>query len=96
MSNSETPTATEPSQEYDRVDPPIGWDGQTLDEMLTESERLLDETGHYQGPVTGAVDQDTRKALRAVVGQENLEERWDGTGDEIDRKVIDYLVNKFL
>jgi N-methylhydantoinase B/acetone carboxylase alpha subunit len=49
MSNSETPTATEPSQEYDRVDPPIGWDGQTLNEMLTESERLLDETGHYQG-----------------------------------------------
>jgi N-methylhydantoinase B/oxoprolinase/acetone carboxylase alpha subunit len=34
--------------EADSADPPIGWDGQTLQEMLDESERLLNETGQYQ------------------------------------------------
>jgi N-methylhydantoinase B len=28
---------------------PIGWDGRTLLEMLADSERLLEETGRYQG-----------------------------------------------
>jgi N-methylhydantoinase B len=28
---------------------PIGWDGRTLVEMLADSERLLEETGRYQG-----------------------------------------------
>lgn len=27
----------------------IGWDGKTLKEMITESERLLADTGHYYG-----------------------------------------------
>jgi len=27
----------------------IGWDGRRLEEMLTESERLFAETGHYGG-----------------------------------------------
>lgn len=43
---------TDPDPElpqFEELDPPIGWDGQTLQEMLTESERLLEETGHYQG-----------------------------------------------
>jgi len=37
------------SDEYERVDPPIGWDGQTLQEMLDESEHLLEDTGRYHG-----------------------------------------------
>ena len=28
---------------------PIGWDGQTLAEMLADSEACSSETGHYQG-----------------------------------------------
>lgn len=40
-----------------------------------------------KGPFTAQV----RKSLRALVGKENLEERWDGEGEMIDRKVIDYL-----
>ncbi len=40
---------TDAGTQYERVDPPIGWDGQTLHEMLEESERLREETGRYQG-----------------------------------------------
>jgi uncharacterized Ntn-hydrolase superfamily protein len=60
-----------------------------------ELQSLLRRTGHYDGPVSGVFDEPTRKALRALVGRENLEERWDGTGDVIDRVVVDYLAKRF-
>ena len=56
---------------------------------------LLRRTGHYSGAATGIFDETTRAALRALVGSENLEERWDGTGDVIDRVVVDYLIDRF-
>jgi hypothetical protein len=55
----------------------------------------LRRTGHYEGPTTGAFDAVTRKALRGLVDTENLEERWDGTGDTIDRRVVEFLRAKF-
>lgn len=60
-----------------------------------ELQAVLRRTGHYDGPASGAFDEATRRALRALVGQENLEERWDGTGDEIDRVVVDFLLKRF-
>ena len=60
-----------------------------------ELQAVLQRTGHYSGPGNGVFDEDTRSALRALVGSENLEERWDGTGDVIDRVVVDYLINRF-
>jgi hypothetical protein len=33
----------------------------------------LRRTGHYDGPVSGDFDGATRRALRALVGSENLE-----------------------
>ena len=59
-----------------------------------ELQALLRRTGHYDGPVSGAFDEPTRRALRALVGSENLEERWDGTSDQIDRVVVDYLLQR--
>lgn len=56
---------------------------------------LLHRTGHYHGPVNGLFDDTTRVALMALVGSENLEERWDGTGDTIDSVVVDYLLRRF-
>ena len=67
-----------------------------LAEIVGDIQKLVKETGHYQGPVSGAFDEETRKALRSLVGQENLEERWDGSGEEIDLKVVAYLKEKFL
>jgi uncharacterized Ntn-hydrolase superfamily protein len=66
-----------------------------LQEITGEMQEMLVRTDHYGGPVTGQFDEATRKALRALVGMENLEERWDGQEDMIDRKVIDYLREKY-
>jgi hypothetical protein len=52
-------------------------------------------TGQYHGLLNGEFDEATRKALRALVGAENLEERWDGTGDMIDSVVVDFLMERF-
>lgn len=66
-----------------------------LAEVAEELQTLLTSTGHYSGPENGTFDEATRKALRALVGSENLEERWDGSGDRIDRLVLDYLRDRF-
>ena len=63
--------------------------------LATELQTLLHRTGHYEGPVSGVFDQATRKALRALVGTENLEERWDEQGDSIDRMVIECLRDRY-
>ncbi len=66
-----------------------------LSGVAGDLQAILRRTGHYSGPATGIFDETTRTALRALVGAENLEERWDGTGDTIDRVVVDYLINRF-
>ena len=64
-------------------------------DVADQLQRLLIRTGHYQGAPTGQFDAATRTALRALVGSENLEERWDGTGDMIDQVVVDFLLDRF-
>ena len=66
-----------------------------LSDLASTLQSLLQETGHYDGPVNGEFDEKSRRALRALVGAENLEERWDGSGDSIDRQVVDYLLEKY-
>lgn len=66
-----------------------------LAEVAEEIQKLLIATGNYQGEVTGEFDEVTRKALRALVGIENLEERWVGDEDSIDGEVLDFLRDKF-
>ena len=63
---------------------------------VTEAlQALMKRTNHYDGPIDGVFDDETRAALRALVGSENLEERWDGTADVIDRVVVEYLLQRF-
>jgi uncharacterized Ntn-hydrolase superfamily protein len=66
-----------------------------LEEVAKELQAIATRTGHYLGPVNGDFDEASRKALRALVGSENLEERWDGSGDTIDKQVLEFLRNKF-
>ncbi|MFQ5400493.1 MAG: DUF1028 domain-containing protein [Anaerolineae bacterium] len=66
-----------------------------LAEVAGDLQALLRRTGHYDGPVTGRFDQASRKALRALVGAENLEERWNGEEDVIDRGVVTFLMERF-
>lgn len=49
---SENPDSTEsnvPVTHHDHPTPPIGWNGQTLQEMLEKGEQLAEETGRYYG-----------------------------------------------
>ncbi|MCP4537042.1 MAG: DUF1028 domain-containing protein [Chloroflexi bacterium] len=62
-----------------------------LASVASELQGILQRAGHYDGPVTGVFDEQTRKALGTLVGIENLEERWTGEGDMIDRFVVEYL-----
>jgi uncharacterized Ntn-hydrolase superfamily protein len=66
-----------------------------LPEVAGELQIMLRRTGHYDGPAHGEFDSATRTALRALVGAENLEERWDGTPDEIDALVLAFLRERF-
>jgi N-methylhydantoinase B/acetone carboxylase alpha subunit len=47
MSKPDTPADEE--TEFPDVEPPIGWDGKTLQEMKDERDRLTEETGRYRG-----------------------------------------------
>lgn len=62
-----------------------------------ELQALLKEQGYYGGEVHGRWDADTKRAFWALVGNENLEERWnlESHPDRIDRIVLDYLRGRF-
>ena len=66
-----------------------------LADVAVALQDLLRRTGYHGGPATGTFDATTRKALIALVGIENLEKRWNGEGDLIDRRVVDFLRSKF-
>ena len=63
--------------------------------LAVELQELLRRSGHYHGGPTGVFDTDTRKALRELVGMENLEERWTGEGESIDLEVVEFLRKKY-
>jgi uncharacterized Ntn-hydrolase superfamily protein len=66
-----------------------------LADVAADLQKLLAKTGHYHGPQTGTFSEETRKALRELVGTENLEERWNGEGDMIDKNVVTFLLDKY-
>ena len=66
-----------------------------LSEVAAELQDMLTKTGDYHGPKNGVFDEATRKSMNTLIGTENLEERWTGTEDEIDGKVMEYLREKF-
>jgi uncharacterized Ntn-hydrolase superfamily protein len=66
-----------------------------LADVAGELQSILIRTGYYSGEVTGEFDETTRKALRALAGIENLEERWEGHEDSIDLDVMEFLRDKF-
>jgi len=66
-----------------------------LAEEAGQLQELLQRSGHYHGQQTGVFDQATREALWALVEMENLDMRWDGRGDRIDRQVLAFLRDKY-
>jgi uncharacterized Ntn-hydrolase superfamily protein len=66
-----------------------------LADVAASLQTILQRTGYYHGPMNGVFDDATHAALRSLVGVENLEERWDGNSDLIDRVVIEFLHERF-
>jgi len=54
---------------------------------------ILQQTGHFQGEITGVYDETTKKALWDLYGIENLEERWHD--QLIDIVALKYLQQRF-
>lgn len=67
----------------------------SLKSVALELQELMLKTGHYKAEPTGAVDEVTLAALKNLVGEENLEERWKGDDKAIDNMVVEYLRGKF-
>jgi uncharacterized Ntn-hydrolase superfamily protein len=65
-----------------------------LEPLAADLQALMQRRGYFPGPLSGTFDDATRTALRRLVGNENLEERWNGEGDVIDRKVVEYLFER--
>jgi uncharacterized Ntn-hydrolase superfamily protein len=66
-----------------------------LSSVIAELQGIMVRTGHYQEKPSGLVDPASLSALRTLVGEENLEERWNGDEKAIDSKVVSYLREKF-
>jgi len=66
-----------------------------LDSVILELQQIMKKTGHYQNAVNGIIDETTLESLRNLVGEENLEERWNGDKQVIDHKVVAFLKEKF-
>jgi uncharacterized Ntn-hydrolase superfamily protein len=61
--------------------------------LASELQQALARSGDYQGPITGAYDEITFRALERYAGRENLEERLthDQANARLDRKVLEYM-----
>jgi uncharacterized Ntn-hydrolase superfamily protein len=64
-------------------------------ELAREVQQILQWAQFYDGPITGEYDAPTRKALTALIGNENFEERFDEEKGLISGQVMDVLREKF-
>jgi uncharacterized Ntn-hydrolase superfamily protein len=64
-------------------------------ELAREVQQILQWAQFYDGPITGEYDAPTRKALTALIGNENFEERFDEEKGLISCQVMDVLREKF-
>ena len=64
-------------------------------ELAREVQQILQWAQFYHGPITGEYDAPTRKALTALIGNENFEERFDEEKGLISSQVMDVLREKF-
>ncbi len=67
----------------------------SLPSVARELQGIMKKTGHFKDEITGLVNVGTVTALKSLVGEENLEERWNGDENMIDNKVVEYLREKF-
>jgi len=63
-------------------------------EEIAWIQALLRRQGYYDGPLNGLWDEATESAFAALIGMENLEERYRG-GPVLDEATLRYLQEKF-
>ena len=64
-------------------------------ELAREAQRILQWAGYYDGPISGEYDAATQTAMRALIGNENFEERFDEENGLISSQVMEVLRQKF-
>jgi len=98
--------AREPVQELQRLlgvhhlffGKPRSEDQMPITEAIArELQSFVQRLGYYRGEVTGVWDDSSKQAFWAMVGNENLEERWniEGNTDFIDRVALEYLRERY-
>jgi uncharacterized Ntn-hydrolase superfamily protein len=69
-----------------------------IDEAIArELQTILQQNGYYTGAAHGVWDDASKQGFWAMVGSENLEERWslETTPDYIDRVALEYIRKRF-
>lgn len=62
---------------------------------LIKLQEIISQMGYYKGPKHGKLDEATRTALTAFIGNENFEERCDSQAGWMDQPVFDYILKRF-
>lgn len=65
-------------------------------EVARDVQQILCSSGVYEGPISGEYDDPTRRALAALIGKENFEERFNEAAGEISSQVVQVLHRKFV
>jgi uncharacterized Ntn-hydrolase superfamily protein len=67
------------------------------EDLARELQALMQRLGYFHRDVNGVWDDASKQAFWALVGNENLEERWniEGETDLIDRVALEYLRERF-
>jgi uncharacterized Ntn-hydrolase superfamily protein len=63
--------------------------------LAKEAQQMLKRAGYFDGPYSGEYDAATRRAMRALVGTENFEQRFDEEKGLISSQVMEILQRKF-
>ncbi|HEY2980828.1 MAG TPA: DUF1028 domain-containing protein [Anaerolineales bacterium] len=63
--------------------------------QLVRLQAILQKLSYLSAEPSGKYDEDTRGAFRAMLGNENFEERADPSAGWVDKPVLDFLFKKF-
>lgn len=64
-------------------------------ETLSQLQNIISRLGYYHGKIHGLMDEATKTALSAFIGNENFEERCDIPAGWLDKPVYEYILKKF-
>jgi len=63
--------------------------------QLKRIQQILNRAGYLRAPLSGKLDERTKRAFNQFIANENFEERADPAGAWIDRPVLKYLFKQF-